>query len=582
MRLGCAGWGRGRGAPGRPRAASGPGVDAAEITSWKIPLLEVPGRERGGSGRCPGPRGRGSPAASARSPARNPRRPRAPRPAPPAWGAPAGAGPGSPPPPPEPAPQPGAPMAPGGRPRGAGRGGAAGGGGAPGLAAAPSPCSRLPARPPPRCARPAARTMSRRRLPVTPWGAGEGGRRGRRAGAGDRRRRRAGAASGRVRAARSPGLLGPSVRPSVRQAGARPRARSNPAAPAARARAPRPRTLTPPPGARPAAADWPAPRPGRGHRPGPRPRRPGRRPRPSLGPGRRAAGSQGAAPGVRSPPRGRPDSGSAGWSSLGIVGSPLPWAGGGLGRRGAGVPLVRAAPLPRGRGAAWKPPHGSGDPGVGTQSLPRPRTGPCPHAGSSGARGCPGHGPSPRPTHRCAARVSQTWRLPQPSRASPRAACSAEKAPPRKAARGAGSGRSWAPRAPNLGGLGAPGDQRTSGTGLVGVPASGARFWLTRDTGGSAWVPPVVSSASRGRRAPGGEGNQRPGPRPSPVCSPDPSGPGRVSTTGRPNPVRRFSPPRPQPSGGWSGKRGPAFLAGLRGGKGHLASSPRARRREGR
>lgn len=225
--------------------------------------------------------------------------------------------------------------------------------------------------------------MSRRRLPVTPWGAGEGGRRGRRTSAGDRRGRRASAASGRVRAARSPWPLCPSVRPSVRQAGARPRAAPTPRPPPP-ARAPRLRTLTPPPGARPAAADWPAPQPR--PRPPPRapPRRPGRRPAPrSAGSASRAEGAA-ARVGAPPPPRGRLDSGSAGWSSLGIVGSPLRGAGGGRGWRGVGSPGARA------------PSHGDQHPAdhpvghVGrdesTPTLARPRTWRCPRAYPQGHR----------------------------------------------------------------------------------------------------------------------------------------------------------------------------------------------------
>lgn len=138
---------------------------------------------------------------------------------------------------------------PGGRPRGVGRGGrwAVGGGRAPRLGVAPAPSG--PVRPPPGLVamrRPAARTMSGRRLPVTPWGAGEGGA----AAAGPERvvaaaagrASRTGGSEMRARLSRSVRL---SVRPSVRPARApAPAPTPRPRSPA---RAPRLRTSTPPP-----------------------------------------------------------------------------------------------------------------------------------------------------------------------------------------------------------------------------------------------------------------------------------------------------------------------------------------------
>lgn len=417
---------RGRGARGAERAGGartppgcllGPGVDAAEITSWKIPLSEVTGEgpRRRRRQEAPRARGAGQPRRRLRLRAQPRGDPASPSPAPPRprhrssgnGGGRAGVATTTP----------GAAAgradrlregAPAGR-GAAGREGQAAG--ARPTRSGPGPEQPTRLEPRPRRDAPARpRTMSRRRLPVTPWGAGEGGRRGRRTSAGDRRGRRASAASGRVRAARSPRLLCPSVRPSVRPAGARPRAAPTPRPPPP-ARAPRLRTLTPPPGARPAAADWPAPRPR--PRPPPRapPRRPGRRPAPrSAG---SARGAEGASAGVGSPPppRGRPDSGSAGWSSLGIVGSPLCGAGGGRGRRGVGSPGAGAPS--HGDPAAGRPPMGDAGRDEGNPTPPVLRPCLCPHACSSGARG-PRAADCPRPsTHRRAARVSQTSRLPR-------------------------------------------------------------------------------------------------------------------------------------------------------------------------
>lgn len=417
---------RGRGARGAERAGGartppgcllGPGVDAAEITSWKIPLSEVTGEgpRRRRRQEAPRARGAGQPRRRLRLRAQPRGDPASPSPAPPRprhrssgnGGSRAGVATATP----------GATAGRADRLREgapAGRGAAGREGQAPGARPTRSgPGPERPTRPEPRPRRDAParpRTMSRRRLPVTPWGAGEGGRRGRRTSAGDRRGRRTSAASGRVRAARSPRLLCPSVRPSVRQAGARPRAAPTPRPPPP-ARAPRLRTLTPPPGARPAAADWPAPRPR--PRPPPRapPRRPGRRPAPrSAG---SARGAEGASAGVGSPPppRGRPDSGSAGWSSLGIVGSPLCWAGGGRGRRGVGSPGAGAPS--HGDPAAGRPPMGDAGRDEGNPTLPVLRPWRCPRACSSGARGPRAAGCPRPPTHRRAARVSQTSRLPR-------------------------------------------------------------------------------------------------------------------------------------------------------------------------
>lgn len=244
--------------------------------------------------------------------------------------------------------------------------------------------------------RPVARTMSRRRLPVTPWGAGEGGRRGRRTGAGGCRHRRASAASRRVRDARSPRLLRPSVRPSVRQAGARPRARSNPAAPAARARAP-PADPDPAPGARPLLLIGPRRALAAATAPGPAPAGPAGAPRPSLSPGLRAAGREGARQGsvLLRPPVGgrtaevRPGARWALWEA------PSPGLAGGRRRRGVGSLGTRAPS----RGAEQPEDHPDGRRGSG-----RGNPSPCPTAHPGVAQApflrcarVPGHRLSPSP-----------------------------------------------------------------------------------------------------------------------------------------------------------------------------------------
>lgn len=265
----------------------------------------------------------------------------------------------------------------------------------------------------------------------------------------------------------------PSVRPSGRRAPPRPLQPRGPRRPRARpACGPRPR-----PRRAPAAADWPAPRPGRGHRPGPRPRRPGRAPRPSLSPGLRAAGREGARQGsvLLWPPCGRPDSGSAAWSSLGIVGSPLPWAAGGGG--GAAWGLRAPAPFPVGRssrkttrmglgsGRGHPSPRRTAHPSVAQAPAPPGRAGPR-------ATGC-----SRAPTRSRAARVSQTSRLTPPAQAAVRAA--------RWAANGERESAPTAPQGPGhrapspSGDLSAPRARHTWGAGHVTVPATRSWVWTT-------------------------------------------------------------------------------------------------------
>lgn len=349
-----------------------------------------------------------------------------------------------------------------------------------------------------------------------------------------------------------------SVRPSVRPARAPAPAPTPRPPPPARARpacGPRPR-----PRRAPAAADWPAPRPGRGHRPGPRPRRPGRAPRFLLGPLLRAAEREGARRGsvlLRPPVGGRTAEVRAGarWA---LWEAPSPGQAGG-GGGGAAWGLRAPAPLPAGQN--------SRDPrGWATRVRVR-----------APSRCLTAH-PGPAPPRQClgGARVSGPQAVPTPRRAVARRASLklrdfARARAALRARRCATWARKQAPAAlrPHAAGSLGTARPRLRGTSAhegeahLGERATsqcmslGLRLGQLRSTGGHArWSFPPL-------RLSGG------------VTGPAVDHGSRLALPAR-GPVRPSSPNTAlQPSGGRNGNRGPAFLAGLCGGKGHLASSPR-------
>nr|XP_054110984.1 collagen alpha-1(I) chain-like [Callithrix jacchus] len=308
--------------------------------------------------------------------------------------------------------------------------------------------------------------MSRRRLPVTPWGA----------------RARAGAAA----AGQAPVIAAAAGR-ALRPGGSELRARRGCSLPLIG------------PCRAPAAATAPGPAHA-GSAAGPRP---------SLGPGRRAAGSQGAAPGVRCPPPAGGRTAEVRVELAGHCGKPPP-----LGRRGAGaarrgVPPGPGAPLPRARGTGCKRPHGATTPAWAPGPFPGRAQGAA-HAlalrGRAGARVTGG----PRAGRAVALRASRKLRD-SPARPGVSA--------------GRSSGRKGARSPPGTRGPGGSGHRARPpseasahlGRGPHGARAGVVCFGLAQGTGGCAWVPPVVSAPQWGRRGV----NQWPRPRPGPAYGPD-------------------------------------------------------------
>lgn len=166
-----------------------------------------------------------------------------------------------------------------------------------------------------------------------------------------------------------------------------------------------------------------------------------------------------------------------------------------------------------------------------------------------------GHRLSPHPD-------AQTRKLRAfPAGCAGRARCSENALPGRPGARGSA-----------VGDLGAPRERRTSQCGPRQCLPRGLGLGQLRSFGSRArrsFPPRRLSGGGVGSRE--GAGSKRPGP-----C---PASPASDLESCLPRWALRV-PSRPPPHvlgselGGWNGKRGPAFLTGLCGGKGHLASSP--------
>lgn len=156
------------------------------------------------------------------------------------------------------------------------------------------------------------------------------------------------------------------------------------------------------------------------------------------------------------------------------MGSPLPWAGGGRGRRGVGGSEHRRG-FPRGRRAAGRAPLREMRRGArAPRPLSRLRTRPGPRACSSGARGPPGHEPSPPPDAQSRRARLANFETSPPAQAAVRTSRRAAGKRCRGSAGARGRGGPGRCALAPSGDLGAPREGSTSGRGpRVTVPVPG-------------------------------------------------------------------------------------------------------------